>query len=117
MNLLSNAIKYSRKEVNPIIEIGMKEVNGEDVYYTKDNGVGFDMRYYDKLFRVFQRLHKQSEFEGTGVGLSLVHAIITKHGGKLWAEGKVNQGATFYFTLPGISVGITRERYNIFAVY
>ncbi len=117
MNLLSNAIKYSRKEVNPIIEIGMKEMNGEDVYYAKDNGVGFDMRYYDKLFRVFQRLHKQSEFEGTGVGLALVHAIITKHGGKIWAEGKVNQGATFYFTLPGAAVDNTKERYNIFTVY
>ena len=117
MNLLSNAVKYSRKQENPMIEIGMREINGEDVYYAKDNGVGFDMRYYDKLFRVFQRLHKQSEFEGTGVGLALVHAVITKHGGKIWAEGKVNHGATFYFTLPGAAVGITKERDNIFTVY
>jgi two-component system sensor histidine kinase/response regulator len=100
VNLISNAVKYSRKELNPLIEIGTKKISNEDVYYVKDNGAGFDMEHYDKLFGVFQRLHKQSEFEGTGVGLAVVHAIVVKHGGKVWAEGKPNEGATFYFTLP-----------------
>jgi signal transduction histidine kinase len=104
VNLISNAVKYSRKELNPVIEIGSKKINDEDVYYVKDNGVGFDMQYYDKLFSVFQRLHRQSEFEGTGVGLAVVNAVVTKHGGKVWAEGKVNEGATFYFTLPAAPV-------------
>ena len=104
VNLISNAVKYSRKELNPVIEIGSKKINNEEVYYVKDNGVGFDMQYYDKLFSVFQRLHRQSEFEGTGVGLAVVNAVVTKHGGKVWAEGKVNEGATFYFTLPGAPV-------------
>jgi two-component system sensor histidine kinase/response regulator len=109
VNLISNAVKYSRKELNPIIEIGTKRLNDEDVYYVKDNGVGFDMQYYDKLFSVFQRLHRQSEFEGTGVGLAVVNAVVTKHGGRVWAEGKVNEGATFYFTLPGSPVEKGRE--------
>ena len=104
VNLISNAIKYSRNELNPVIEIGTRKLEGEDVYYIKDNGVGFDMQYYTKLFGVFQRLHKPSEFEGTGVGLAMVHAVISKHGGRLWAEGKVNGGATFYFTLPGVPI-------------
>ena len=100
VNLLSNAIKYSGKCKSPFIKIGMKEAPGETIYYLKDNGVGFDMKYYHKLFNVFQRLHKPSDFEGTGVGLALVHSVITKHGGRVWAEGKVNEGATFYFSLP-----------------
>ena len=100
VNLLSNAIKYSGKSKSPFIKIGMKEAPGENIYYLKDNGVGFDMKYYHKLFNVFQRLHKTSDFEGTGVGLALVHSVITKHGGRVWAEGKVNEGATFYFSLP-----------------
>ena len=101
INLISNAVKYSRKNERPEIEIGSENKNGQTIYYVKDNGVGFDMKYYNKLFGVFQRLHKVSEFEGTGVGLALVHRIITKHGGKIWAEAALNQGATFYFTLPG----------------
>ena len=110
VNLISNAIKYSRKELNPIVEIGTKQINNEEVYFVKDNGVGFDMQHYSKLFGVFQRLHKQSEFEGTGVGLAVVHAVVTKHGGRVWAEGKVNEGATFYFTLPGAPVEKSRTQ-------
>ena len=101
INLISNAVKYSRKKDHPVIEIGWDDKGGETVYYVKDNGVGFEMKYYKKLFGVFQRLHKISEFEGTGVGLALVHRIITKHNGKIWAEAVENEGASFYFTLPG----------------
>ncbi len=99
MNLISNAIKYSAKEKNPVIEIGITRENGVDVFYIKDNGVGFDMKYYNKLFGVFQRLHSSEEFEGTGVGLALVQRIIIKHNGKVWAKAEVNKGATFYFSL------------------
>jgi PAS domain S-box-containing protein len=99
INLISNAIKYSGKKDFPEIEIGCMEKDCRMVYYIRDNGVGFDMQYADKLFGVFQRLHKVSEFEGTGVGLALVHRIISKHNGSIWADAKVNEGATFYFTL------------------
>ena len=99
INLISNAVKYSRKKEQPVIEIGSTGVNGNQMFFIKDNGAGFDMQYADKLFGVFQRLHKVAEYEGTGVGLALVHRIVTKHGGKIWAEAKTNEGATFYFTL------------------
>ena len=98
-NLISNAIKYSRHTEKAVIEIGSEVVGSEIVYHIKDNGAGFDMRYADKLFGVFQRLHSDEEFEGTGVGLALVQRLILKHGGRVWGEGKVNEGATFYFTL------------------
>lgn len=100
VNFLSNAIKFSKNEKSSVIEVGAKRGEDENIYYVKDNGVGFDMKYSDKLFGVFQRLHGQEEFKGTGVGLALVQRIIHKHGGRVWAEGKVNKGATFHFTLP-----------------
>jgi signal transduction histidine kinase len=98
-NLISNAVKYSHKKETPQVEIGSEESGGTTIYYVKDNGAGFDMAAASKLFGVFQRLHKSSEYEGTGVGLALVHKIISKHGGRIWAEGKVDNGAVFYFTL------------------
>ena len=99
-NLLSNAAKYSRENQAPQVQISCERQNGENIYYVKDNGVGFDMNYANKLFGVFQRLHGPEEFEGTGVGLAIVQRIIHRHGGRVGAEGKVNEGATFYFTLP-----------------
>jgi len=99
INLLSNAVKYSSMKENPVIHIGCEKKKGEIIYSVKDNGTGFDMKYYDKLFGVFQRLHNMEEFEGTGVGLALVKRIVVKHEGKVWAEGKLNKGATFYVAL------------------
>ncbi len=98
-NLLSNAVKYSSKKENPCVEISSSEEGAEIIFAVRDNGVGFDMAYSSKLFGVFQRLHAQNEFEGTGIGLSLVHRIISKHGGRVWAEAKINDGATFKFAL------------------
>jgi light-regulated signal transduction histidine kinase (bacteriophytochrome) len=100
VNLLSNAIKYSRLQTNPTIEVGCQPALDEHCIYVKDNGVGFNMEHADKLFKVFNRLHHDSEFEGTGVGLAIVERIITRHGGRVWAEGSPGKGATFYFTLP-----------------
>ncbi len=99
-NLIDNAIKFTRPIDSPRIEVS-GEVNGSsNVYHIKDNGVGFDMKYVDKLFGVFQRLHPQEEFEGIGIGLANVRRIIARHGGRTWAESVNHQGATFYFSLP-----------------
>jgi PAS domain S-box-containing protein len=100
VNLVSNAIKYSAKKDRPEIHIGAEESSGGITYFIRDNGSGFDMTYADKLFGVFQRLHNPNEFEGTGVGLAIVQRIITRHGGTVRAHAKLNEGATFYFTLP-----------------
>lgn len=99
-NLLDNAIKYSSKKESPQILVGAQDDPKFHIYYVKDNGTGFDMKYAHKLFGVFQRLHRQDEFEGTGLGLALAQRIISKHGGKVWAEGVPGQGASFYFSIP-----------------
>jgi light-regulated signal transduction histidine kinase (bacteriophytochrome) len=98
-NLVSNAVKYTRTRDKPVVEIGQTVKDGKPVVYVRDNGVGFDMKYADKLFGVFQRLHRAEEFEGTGVGLATVQRIVRKHGGTVWAEASPDNGATFFFTL------------------
>jgi PAS domain S-box-containing protein len=105
VNLIGNAFKFTRNRAHPRVDIGARQEGDTVVYYVKDNGAGFDMRYKDKLFGVFQRLHHVEEFEGTGVGLALAQRIIDRHGGRIWAEAKPNDGATFYFTLPSAPPG------------
>jgi light-regulated signal transduction histidine kinase (bacteriophytochrome) len=99
-NLIANAVKYSGKVQRPFIQVSGSEVGAENHYSVRDNGVGFNMQYADQLFRVFQRLHRADEFGGTGVGLAIVHRIVTRHGGRVWAEGVVDNGAVFSFSLP-----------------
>ncbi len=101
VNLLSNAFKYTRQQETASVEVGYQAQEGEGVYFVRDNGVGFDMNHAGKLFGVFQRLHRADEFEGTGVGLSIVQRILQRHGGRIWVHAAVNSGATFYFTIPG----------------
>jgi PAS domain S-box-containing protein len=101
-NLLSNAVKYTRPRAVAVIEVGYRKLNGDSAVFIRDNGVGFSMKYADKLFGVFQRFHRAEEFEGTGVGLATVDRIVRKHGGHIWAEAAVDQGATFYFTVAGL---------------
>jgi len=98
--MLDNAWKYTGKKSDALIQMGKSTIGGEVVFYIRDNGAGFDMEYKDKLFAVFQRLHG-SDYEGTGIGLATVARIIQRHNGRIWAEGKEGEGATFYFTLPG----------------
>lgn len=98
-NLLSNALKFSGRQAQPKIEFGRETINGQPTYFVRDNGVGFDMQYAKNLFGAFQRMHKQTEFPGTGIGLATVQRIVNRHGGKVWADAKKNEGATFYFTL------------------
>ena len=102
-NLISNALKYTQHKEITVIEIGSYMKRNAIVYYVKDNGAGFEMKYYDKLFGVFQRLHSEEEFSGTGVGLAIVERVIAKHGGRVWATARLNEGATFFFTLSAFS--------------
>jgi light-regulated signal transduction histidine kinase (bacteriophytochrome) len=100
LNLLANAVKFSPPDGETLIEVGAEANQREHIYFVRDHGVGFDMRYADKLFRVFERVHATGRFEGSAVGLAIVKRIVARHGGRVWAEGKEGEGATFHFALP-----------------
>lgn len=104
VNLLSNAVKYSGKKEAPVVEVGARLDGSEVIYHVRDNGSGFDMQYMNKLFGVFSRLHRDTEYEGIGIGLAIVQRIVTRSGGRVWAEGALDQGATFYIALPAAGV-------------
>jgi light-regulated signal transduction histidine kinase (bacteriophytochrome) len=109
-NLIGNSIKYTRRSSDVVIEIGQTLAGGTPAFFVRDNGAGFEMKYADKLFAPFQRLHKATEFEGTGIGLATVQRIVQRHGGRIWVEAEPDNGATFYFTLESTAQGFLVRR-------